>query len=54
LPASVTTHKQHLPDNKCNNPYEAGTLSVVCALLNDDESGMNRKLRSAAKSGRVY
>ena len=59
LPVSLASHKQDLPDNErriclTTNPYAAGALSAFHTFLSEDESGINKKLRSAAKSRQAH
>jgi len=50
LPVSVASNKQDPAVSEHGDPYEVGALSVLQALLNEEESSINRKLRSATNS----
>jgi len=47
LPVSVATNKQDPVVSEHGNPYEMGALTVLQALLSEEESSINRTLRSA-------
>jgi len=50
LPVPVATIKQDLAASEQGNPYKVGALSVLQALLSEEESSINRKLRTATNS----
>jgi len=54
LPVFVATNKQDPADSEYGNPYEVGALSVLQALLSEEESSINRKLRSATNSRQAH
>ena len=54
LPVSVASNKQDPVISEHGNPYEVGTLSVLQALLSEEESSINRKLRSATNSHQAH
>jgi len=54
LSVSVATNKQDPAVSKHGNPYQVGALSVLQALLSEEESSINRKLRSATNSGQAH
>jgi len=54
LPVSVASNKQDLAVSEHGNPYEVGALSVLQALLSEEESSINRKLCSATNSSQAH
>jgi len=54
LPVSVASNKQDPAVSEHGNPYEVGSLSVLQALLSEEESSINRKLRSATNSCQAH
>ena len=54
LPVSVASNKQDRAVSEHRNPYEVGALSVLQALLSEEESSINRKLRSATNSRQAH
>ena len=54
LPVSVASNKQDPAVSEHGNPYEVGALSVLQALRREEESSINRKLRSAANSRQAH
>ena len=54
LPVSVASNKQDAAVSEHGNPYEVGALSVLQALLSEEESSINRKLRSATNSRQAH
>jgi len=54
LPVSVVTNKQNPVVSENGNPYEVGALSVLQALLSEEESSITRKLRSATNSPQAH
>jgi len=54
LPVSVAKSKQDPAVSEYGNPYEVGALSVLQALLSDEETSINRKLRPATNSCQVH
>ena len=54
LPISVASNKQDPAVSERGNPYEVGALSVLQALLSEEESSINRKLRSATNSRQAH
>jgi len=54
LPVSAATNKQDPAVSEHGNPYEVGALSVLQALLSEEESRINRKLRSATNSRQAH
>jgi len=54
LPVSVASKKQDPAVSEHGNPYEMGALSVLQALLSEEESSINRKLRSATNSRQTH
>jgi len=54
LPVSVASNKQDPAVSERGNPYKVGALLVLQALLNEEESSINRKLRSATKSRQAH
>jgi len=54
LPVSVASNKQDPAVSEHGNPYEVGALSVLQALLSEEESSINRKLRSATNSRQAH
>jgi len=54
LPVSVASNKQDPAVSEHGNPYEVGALSVLQALLSEEESSINRKPRSATNSRQAH
>jgi len=54
LAVSVASNKQDPAVSEHGNPYEVGALSVLQALLSEEESSINRKLRSATNSRQAH
>ena len=54
LPVSVASNKQDPAVIEHGNPYEMGALPVFQALLSEEESSINRKLRSATNSRQAH
>ena len=54
LPVSVASNKQDPAVSEHGNPDEVGALSVLQALLSEEESTINRKLRSATNSRQAH
>ena len=54
LPVSVATNKKDPAVSEHGNPYEVGALLVLQALLSEEESSINRILRSATNSRQAH
>jgi len=54
LPVSVASNRQDPAVSEHGNPYEVGALSVLQALLSEEESSINRKLRATTKSRQAH
>ena len=54
MPVSVGSKKQDLAVSEHGNLYEVGALSVLQALISEEESSINRKLRSATNSRQTH
>ena len=54
LPVSLASNKQDPAVSEHGNPDEVGALSALQALLSEEESSINRKLRSATNSRQAH